>query len=151
MSHRRQSLDFHSSQECISGWALWRTAWPLWMGPTNKYLQPRELFVNSSACSYATWFLKPACSFFIKKTLQWQSSHQLMQIPMGTKKGDLLSCLLLYYCWKKEKKSIKGGDRVGRIKDLITVRARCPGCVSCCVWMIFLCRQPCTGLFLASL
>lgn len=61
-------------------------------------------FLCMQLCSVAP----KARPFFMKESLWWQSSHQLMQIPVGTKKGELLSCLLLYYCWRKEKKSIKG-------------------------------------------
>lgn len=57
------------------------------MGHTRMPASKRIICVNSSACSSVTWLLKPACSFFIKETLQRQRSHQLMQIPVGTKKG----------------------------------------------------------------
>lgn len=86
-----------------------------------------------------------------------QCVYKLMQIFRAAERRSWRSLLLIV----SEGKNGKVGGREQQIerkekkkeiiKKLITVKAQCPGYVSCCVWMIFLCRQLCMALFLESL
>lgn len=64
-------------------------------------------FLHTSACK---GLLKLRLFFSIKESSQWQSSHQLMQIPVGTEKGPFkLPITLLLVKERKETQKGRGG------------------------------------------
>ena len=82
---------------------------PPWVGLTH-HLPGEESFVNSSTPQLCKGLLKLTLFFSIKESLQWQSSHQLMQIPVGTGKGPFkLPITLLLVKERKETQKGRGG------------------------------------------
>lgn len=90
-------------------------------------------------------------SFLIRSPHHGKAAISLCKFLWVRRRGELFKLPITLLLLKEIKEKNHKRKGVRRIKDLITVRACCPGCVSCCAGIVFLCRQPCTQLFLGSL
>lgn len=109
MSYRKETLDFNSSKGCILGRAFWSLAGS---SRQNSHATRKE---KKIICKFLRVQLGKVAAeaglfFFIKESWRWQSSHQLMQIPVRTKKGPFkLPITLLLLKERKEKHKGRAG------------------------------------------